>query len=243
MKIIAIPFAGGNRYSFKKLEKYVPSPIQWVTIELPGRGARFNEPILEDITTMVKDLFEQIKPHIEQETYMIYGHSMGTLLGYELTKMLIQKQCKLPECLFFSGRGAPKTAKFKGKSSLPKEEFWKEVEEMGGLPKELLAHEELLELNYPILKGDFKAIEDYKYQPMTSLFPMPLHVCMGEDELGTGADKVTIVSVKAWNEETEFPQKIQCMRGDHFFILQNPKEVVDRIVHAFREATKLVANF
>ena len=135
MKIIAIPFAGGNRYSFKKLEKYVSSPIQWVTIELPGRGARFNEPILEDITTMVKDLFEQIKPHIEQETYMIYGHSMGTLLGYELTKMLIQKQCKLPECLFFSGRGAPKTAKFKGKSSLPKEEFWKEVEEMGGLPR------------------------------------------------------------------------------------------------------------
>ncbi|MFC5044321.1 thioesterase II family protein [Aquimarina hainanensis] len=243
MKIIALPFAGGNKYSFRKLEKHVPPSIQWITLELPGRGSRFKESRLEDISLMIEDLLRQIKPHIEESPYMIYGHSMGTLLGYELTKALMQLSYKLPECLFFTGRGAPNKVTFTKKSTLPKDVFWKEVEEMGGLPKELLEYEDLLDLNYPILKGDFKAIEDYVFTPMTSLFPMPLYVCMGEEEIGEGPGKTSIDCIKAWNEKTDAPQKIQWMHGDHFFILKNPKEIVDRIVNAFHEATGVIANF
>ncbi len=236
MKIIALPFAGGSKFSFKNLENHIPNSLEWITLELPGRGNRFNEPILESIDTMVNDLLGQIESHIANETYMIYGHSLGTVLGYELTKKLMAANSKLPQCLYFTGRGAPGTQKMERRSELPKDKFWKRVEELGGLPKEILQHEELLELYYPILKADFKALEDYSFTSIDAPFEIPIYVCIGEDEIGEEEDKISITSLKAWNNLTKFPQEIAVIPGDHFFILERSKEVSSRIMNAFQNS-------
>ncbi|SEC84747.1 Surfactin synthase thioesterase subunit [Tenacibaculum sp. MAR_2009_124] len=236
MKIIALPFAGGSKYSFKELEKCIPNSLEWITLELPGRGNRFGEEILEDIDSMVNDLFLQINNLISKEPYMIYGHSLGTLLGYELAKKLVESNSELPKCLYFTGKGAPGTERNEKRSELPKDKFWKRVEEMGGLPKEVLAHQELLDLHYPILKADFKALEEYIFTPMKNLFEIPIFVCMGEDEIGEGEDKVSITSIKGWNNETKFPREIGIIPGKHFFILEYSKQIVSKIVDAFESS-------
>ncbi|MBQ0740931.1 hypothetical protein J9332_42320, partial [Aquimarina celericrescens] len=75
---------------------------------------------------------------------------------------MIHKKMKLPKSLFFTGRGAPGFERSsKKRSILPKDQFWKEVNEIGGLPSEFFDHEDLLDLYYPIMKSDFKAVEDY----------------------------------------------------------------------------------
>ncbi|WP_106795020.1 thioesterase II family protein [Aquimarina sp. Aq78] len=232
IKIIAIPFAGGNKYSFKNISEFMSKDFEWITVELPGRGARFKERLLDEISVMVQDIFEQIYRHIKNEPYLIYGHSMGTLLGYELTKLLIQKNMRLPICLFFTGRGAPGAVSKKEISSLPEDLFWKEINEMGGLPKEILQHQDLLSLYYPILKSDFKAIENYTYYKIKKPLPVPLFVCMGKDEIGQREDKVSLDKIKKWNEETELPQIIQFLEGDHFFIFKDPRAIAYKISNA-----------
>ncbi len=232
IKIIAIPFAGGNKYSFKNIPEFLSKDFEWITVELPGRGARFKERLLDDISTMTQDIFDQINKHIKNEPYLIYGHSMGTLLGYELTKMLIENNKQLPVCLFFTGRGAPGVASKKKISSLPEDLFWKEVNEMGGLPNEILEHQDLLSLYYPILKSDFGAIENYTYNRIKEPLSVPLFVCMGKDEVGQGKGKVSLDKIKKWNEETAFPQTIQFLEGDHFFIFKHPKAIAQRISSA-----------
>ncbi|KAA1244365.1 thioesterase II family protein [Aquimarina sp. RZ0] len=233
-KIIAIPFAGGNKYSFKTLEDQVPDHLDWRTLELPGRGARFNEESLFTIPEMVEDLIAQLIPHIKTGDYILYGHSMGTLLGYELTKQIIQRKLKLPHCLFFTGRAAPSILLKEKKSVLPKIIFWEKVQEMGGLPKEILKCEELLELYYPILVSDFKAIEDYIYTPMEKPFSIPIYVCLGKDEIGEEKGKTKITDIKVWGDETIFPCTPELMEGDHFFIFRNQKKIVDKLSNIFR---------
>lgn len=231
-KIIAIPFAGGNRFSFKSLEKYVPQDLDWVTLESPGRGSRFSEKLLETIEELSEDLLDQLIPHIQNSDYMIYGHSLGTLLGYEVTKKIVQQNLKLPICLFFTGRGAPGYNRFqKKKSLLPKDLFWKEVSDIGGLPKEILAHEDLLDMYYPILKSDFKAIEDYQYHRMEKLFPIPIHICMGTEEIGDGEEKTSVGNMKAWENETNANCTFELLQGDHFFIFKHQKAVVQKIIN------------
>ncbi|WP_062059828.1 thioesterase II family protein [Aquimarina longa] len=232
MKIIAIPFAGGNKYSFKEISKCLPKDFEWITVELPGRGARFKEKLLDEVSIMVEDIFNQVQQHIKNEPYLIYGHSMGTLLGYELIKTLIRKDMHLPVCLFFTGRGAPSVITKKKISTFSKKLFWEEVNEMGGLPKEILEHKDLLELYYPILKADFCAIENYVYDDMNEPFPIPIFVCMGKEEIGEGKGKVSLERIKKWNEETLFPQTIQFLDGDHFFILKHPKAIAQKISNA-----------
>ncbi|MFH6996194.1 thioesterase II family protein [Flavobacterium sp. FlaQc-48] len=229
-KVIALPFAGGNKYSFNSIEKHVPKKLDWITLELPGRGSRFKENLLDEVDNMVDDLLNQIMLHIQEGNYIIYGHSMGTLLGYELTKRIIKNKLPIPMALFFTGRGGPGFTRFNNKKSgLPSPLFWEEVSKIGGLPKEILECKELLDLYYPIMKSDFKAIEDYEYLPMEVPFTFPIHIFMGKDEIGIGNEKTSLSGMKAWENETSDTCTFELLDGDHFFILKHAELIAKRI--------------
>ncbi|GAA3512779.1 mutanobactin A biosynthesis thioesterase MubT [Aquimarina addita] len=239
IKIIALPFAGGNKQSYRDIEKLKPRNLEWITLELPGRGARFKEKLLDDLILMVNDLFSQIIMHIPKGDYIIYGHSMGTLLGYELVKKLIINNLPLPNCLFFTGRGSPETNSSEKTSTLPNPLFWKKIREIGGLTDEILECQELLDLYYPILKNDFKAIENYKYKKMNFQFPIPIHVCLGKDEVGTGNKKTSISEVENWGKETVFPVEPEFLNGDHFFIFKHPQLIMQKLCKAHESSKNL----
>jgi len=236
-KIIALPYAGGNKYCYRAIEKCLPNDIEWITLELPGRGERFTENVLETISEMTDDLFIQLMSVIDGSEYIIYGHSMGTLLGFELIKKARKEKFKLPNSLFFTGRGAPENDKsLNKKSKLSEKLFWKEVNEMGGLPKEILANESLLELYYPILKSDFKSIENYKYVKENVPFSMPIQVCLGTEEIGSGKNKTSIADMKSWGNETLGTCDFELLNGDHFFIFKHPKAIVQKLSNAIEKS-------
>lgn len=229
--IIDLPFAGGNRYNCVEIKKHIPKPFKWITLELPGRGDRFKEDLLDSVDNMVNDLYFQLLPLITNRSYIIYGHSMGTLLGYELTKRIVQNRITPPQLLFFTGRGGPGyESKYPGKKSLlPKDEFWKEIQAMGGLPDAVLANNELLELYYPILKSDCRAIEDYEYRSMVQPFSIPIHICMGSEEIGEGKYKTPLMGFKDWKKETSSTCTFEIYPGDHFFINNNSCAIAQKI--------------
>ena len=107
VKIFALPFAGGNVYAYKSFLEFIPDGYEWHSIELPGRTSRIGENLLHSIPEMVEDVFDQISNQITTGEYMIYGHSMGTLIGYELTKKIAASHLKNPKLLFVTGRGGP----------------------------------------------------------------------------------------------------------------------------------------
>ncbi len=236
VNIIAIPFAGGNAYCYKEIENHVKGNFKWVTLELPGRGSRFKEALLSDIREMVDDLYHSLILHVKKKSYVLYGHSMGTVIGYELVKKLIENDMPLPLCALFTGRGAPNTVMTKKRSAMPEKMFWEEVSSIGGLPKEILKNKELLDLYYPILRADFKAIETYQYTPLKEPFPIPIYICLGKDEIGEGEDRTSLKEIKDWNNETIYPCKPTFLEGDHFFILKHPGAVVQLLVNAFEKS-------
>ena len=233
-KIIAIPFAGGNKYSFNEIQKHIVQDFEWITLELPGRGSRFDEPLLDKVSDMVNDLYRNIQIHISGGDYILCGHSMGTLLGYELVKKMIRNNLKLPTCLFFTGRGAPEYSRLLNKKSiLPQESFWKEITKIGGMPKGILDQRDLLDVYYPILKNDFKAVENYIYTKSKIPFSIPIHIVMGEDELGEGEEKTSIHDMKAWANETDATCSFEVVPGNHFFVLDEAKMIAQKIMNAF----------
>ena len=60
MTVIAIPFAGGNSYCYRDLARQMERQVPWVTLELPGRGKRIQEPLLKSIEAIVDDAIIQI---------------------------------------------------------------------------------------------------------------------------------------------------------------------------------------
>jgi surfactin synthase thioesterase subunit len=61
INVFCIPFAGGSKYSYVSFSKLASKNLHFILLELPGRGARTNEPLLADIHTLADDVFHQIK--------------------------------------------------------------------------------------------------------------------------------------------------------------------------------------
>lgn len=232
VKLFAFPFAGGSKYSYRVLHDYLPEHFEWETIELPGRGSRIHEPLLSDIRETVDDVFKHLQHQITDGEYMIYGHSMGTLLGYELTKKVVASGLPKPVCAFFTGRGAPCVKETKKISTYDKEAFWQEIKELGGLPEEILNNEEMKDFFEPFLRSDFKAVEDYCYQAMEEPLPVPLFIRTGSEEIILWHDVIK------WQNETKYKLNLKVLPGNHFFIFRHPEYLIQQIIKAY-EMTKL----
>ncbi len=87
MKLITLPFAGGTATYYNNWKIYFYKKIELVSIELAGRGNRINKPVNQDINDMVENIFDILIENINDE-FMIFGHSMGALLAYELAVKL-----------------------------------------------------------------------------------------------------------------------------------------------------------
>ncbi|MEY8742625.1 thioesterase II family protein [Bacillales bacterium AN1005] len=89
INLFCIPFAGGSAVVYSKWKKNTDSFIQIHEVELPGRGRRMNEPLIDNMEAMVEDIFYSIKNNLT-EPYALFGHSMGGLLTYELCHKIQQ---------------------------------------------------------------------------------------------------------------------------------------------------------
>lgn len=96
-----------------------------------GRGKRFNEPFYNSLEEAVDDIFNNIQGKIGEEDYAIYGHSMGSLLAYELYYKIIGMGLKKPKHIFFWIQSTEWKEKKEITYNLPKNEFKNRVIELG----------------------------------------------------------------------------------------------------------------
>lgn len=226
IQAVCFPFAGGTEYSYDQLKS--TALFDWKVARLPGRGQRISERLITDIHKLVEDFwknpgFESSKP------YFIYGHSMGTLLAYEVA--LEAKRRKLPSPLFLmvSGRKAPcfSSKSIFPKHKLEKEAFWREVKKYGGLPEKILNEPELLDYFEPLLRADFKVGYHYVYDDQETL-DIPVVAVAGKEE------NISEEELNAWQEVTSDSFKSVRLPGDHFFIFENAKKITCLMQEAIR---------
>lgn len=171
---------------------------------------------------IVADVWKQIRKDLFRP-YAFYGHSMGTLVGFLVTKKIIQEKYPLPKHLFFTGCGGPSFQEMKRNTHLlPRDAFIQKLKKMGGSPTEILENNDLMDFFEPIIRADFEAMENYTYQK-TDAFDIPITCMIGADEDTTYDHALT------WQAETTVPLKILTFPGDHFFIFDHTEKIIETI--------------
>jgi surfactin synthase thioesterase subunit len=214
--LFCFPFAGGGALAYRDLEPAVSS-VPMCTVELPGRGRRFGEPLLADLDAMVEDLLQQIADRL-QSPYALYGHSMGGLLAYLAARRAVERSLPPPQVLCVSGAKGPVAVSGERRHLLPRREFFEMLRELGGCPDEILADAELMELYEPILRADFAAIAGYRHRETPPL-DLPIVVLTGTH------DSVREEDALQWQRETTRPIRHQRFAGGHFFIFSHRSEI------------------
>jgi len=219
-KLFLLHFAGGNRYSYQFLAPLL-ADFDFIPLELPGRGRRAGEPLLRDFDLAANDLLEQVRSMLRTEPpFLIYGHSMGAVLGFRLAGVL-EKAGYRPVCLIVSGNCGPGIDRDPPVHLLEEEEFIQELHRLGGMPAEVLADADIMDFYLPILRADFEIAERSNFgQP--DVLNVPIHALMGMEE-----EQAAMIT--NWGKFTRAAFSYLLLEGGHFFIHRHAKKIAEQI--------------
>lgn len=237
MRLYCFPYAGGSAAVFNKWRTYLNRKIELVPVELAGRGIRFREAFYGSMFEAVNDLYSRLSPTLTQGPYAFFGHSMGSLLVYELCHKIMAENRIGPVHIFLSGKSPPHLKKeTKLLHTLPIEKFKEELYEIGGTPREVLENQELMDIFIPILKADYQIYETYEFTPRDTKLKAGITVFNGI------SDNIGYEAMLEWGEYTSGSSEIYQFEGGHFFIHQHTVEIVKIINETLGRYCPALAN-
>ncbi len=212
LRLFCFPYAGGAASVFRTWSDGLPTDVEVCPVQLPGRGTRLMEPPFSRLSLLVEALAEALSPLLDKP-FALFGHSLGSLVSFELARQLRANHQVRPVRFFASAGPAPQVP-HRGLPihRLPEKEFAAELRRLDGTPAELLNHKELMDIVLPSLRADFALYESYKY----SSGP-PLN-CPISTFGGLNDQRVKHDDLEAWREQTSVSFSIRMFPGDHFFL-------------------------
>jgi len=165
-RLFCYHFAGGTASAFFSWNKiFQNAGIDLCRIQLPGRERRFREPPIVSMGELIPALCTAIEEYLDRP-FSFFGHSMGSLICFEVARELRRRGQRMPDWLFLSSALPPHRRKLEMLHTLPLEEFVKTVaERYNAVPSEAMKNHEALNLFGHILQSDFQLLELHHYSP------------------------------------------------------------------------------
>ncbi len=211
-RLFCFPYAGGAAAVYRAWAPALAPEAEIASLQLPGRGASFRDPAIRDPRVLVSAATDAVEG-LDDKPFAFFGHSMGALVAFEVTRELRRRGRRLPELLIVSGHQAPQVPDTEPPlGHLPDREFIEEIQaRYEGIPPEVLAEPELLEILLPALRADVAVLESHVYVDEAPL-ACPIVGLAGEH------DRRPREEYEAWRAQTSGGFDLHFFRGGHFFI-------------------------
>lgn len=214
-RLFCFPPAGGAASIFSSWAAALPADVELVAIELPGRGARAAAVPLCRVSDMVEAILGALAEYADKP-FAMFGHDLGALLLFEVTRSL-QRSCRpLPQHLFVSAAMAPKDSYFPPLHLASTARMLSALRALALLPPELPVPERTWQ-------GDCAAMATYVYQPQRAL-AVPITAFLGETDAAVSAR-----SMQHWQHETTGEFVLHLIPGDHQIVRHSAAVLLGRI--------------
>jgi medium-chain acyl-[acyl-carrier-protein] hydrolase len=224
LRLICLPAAGGGASRYRDWPAHLPEGVEVVSVQLPGRENRFDEQPIDSMDQLVGSLLDGLAGYLVAP-FALFGHSMGALIAFELVRRLRSLGGMAPVHLFASGCRAPHLpSRSPDRHTLPDREFITAIEELGGIPPELLAESQFLDAMLPALRSDCTLVETYVAGPQAPLS------CPVSAFGGLRDEEVLPEDIRAWSRHTTGPFRVHLLPGDHFFVNSARSDVLRLLV-------------
>lgn len=212
VRMYCIPHAGAGVSAFGHWPARLGSGVETVPVLLPGRDGRRRERRVTDRRTLLADLLRTVgRP--PAQPYVIYGHSLGALIAYTVTRA-VQEAGLDPPALVAVGACPPPdaAAAFLDGSPLREDRLVALMTELGPVPEPAVPGGLWRRSTLPVLRDDLRlaaALRAAADKPLET----PLLVVSGR------ADPLAPPHTMAdWRHWTSGPVVERTLPGTHFFV-------------------------
>ena len=220
-RLFCFPYAGAGAAVFRLWPNYLEDDVEVVSLHPPGRAHRLREPPFTRVEAMVEMAVDSFRDLFDRP-FAVFGHSLGAIVGAEFVRVMSESGREAAHLFVSSRSPIPK-----GRCQLHKledSEFIVAISERyQGIPREILAQEDLLQLVLPALRADVEALETFNYTDRAKI-QCPTSVYGGEAD-----PTVSLSDLEAWRAEVLAPCDVRVFAGDHFYLNTQAKALLAEI--------------
>jgi surfactin synthase thioesterase subunit len=224
MPLLCLPYAGAGASVFWPWTKSAVPGLSVLPVQLPGREERLDEEPHRDAHQATDALLPEVLALIGGSSRVaLFGHSLGAVLAYELTRRLVERTGVGVAHLFVSGSPGPWRSRVGRASGLGDDEFLAQVETFAGYRHPVFDDPDMRELLLPTLRADVTAHEDYR--PTTDApLDVPITAVRGVDDR-----LVSTAQAAQWRAATGAGFSLIEVAGGHMHLVEHPQALLDII--------------
>ena len=220
-RLVCLPHAGGSASFFLPVAAALSPGVDVVAIQYPGRQDRRAEQPIDSMAVLADRIHGIVRRQPELPLFL-FGHSMGAVIGFEVTRRL-EADGHGPARLIASGRRAPATHRNETVHLRDDAGIIAEVRKMSGTASSVLSDDEMMRAALPALRADYRATEMYTC-PQDVSVNCPITALTGDND-----PKTTLDEAQAWARQTTGAFDLHVYTGGHFFLTDHADEVLQLI--------------
>ena len=223
IKIFIFHHAGGNAQNYQLWKNFFPNHWDAQVIEYPGRLK--TDELCQNMQSLVNHLINELHDDL-QEPYVIFGHSMGSLVAFEFAYQTIVRNIPKPLWIGVSSRYAPHlNARVTYQMhQLSDAVLINNLKELGGISASLGLDAEVKNHFLKLIRADFKVCESYQLADQQKI-DIPISCFFGNQD-----PWVVKKDLYAWKELTTAQFSFHEYDGGHFYLNFCKKEVITQII-------------
>jgi surfactin synthase thioesterase subunit len=212
LRMYCLAHSGGSAGEYLMWADWLPDVEVW-GLQLPGHGARMMEPAHTSMPDLVADVVSEVE---FSAPYVLFGHSLGAGIAYEVAAALRERGAALPAALVLSAFAAPGRQRESELAALDERVLLAHLEEQfGPLPDELRDDPDWLEMTVEMLRADLRIVDSYRPTD-TAPLPCPVLVLGGSDD-----QTVPEADLAAWRPHTTDDFRLRLLPGGHFYFRED----------------------
>jgi surfactin synthase thioesterase subunit len=226
LTLVCLPFCGGGTAPFRVWADALPEGVALAALCYPGREGRFVEPFPRDWAELVDDC-EQTLGSLAGQPHVLFGHSMGGWLAFDLAARAEQRGDETARGLIVSSCTPPSLGVTE-RDLVPSQEDSDEqllawMREHGLMPPHVWDNPPLQEMAIELMRADITVRDSFPGAGGTVL-RMPVEVLSGSDDSTMPGD-----AEERWRALASGDFRHEVLPGGHFYVADVWQRLPERL--------------